>query len=152
MAQTVLKQLRVLSAAHCKRSHRFILSLALLLASHARILEVQIQCLTEKKRKNPTTHSQCAVTACKSFQTLTKETPPNLLGRDTALAIKHPEPRDTMFCWHRWSGMLLKGRPRSFFFLFFLSSASYTGLRISDLYYKHTAISFERNRRCSVFL
>lgn len=148
----MLKRLHVLSAAHCKRSYHFILSLALLLASHARILEVQTPHLRDKKRKNPTTHNQRPVTVCNSFWTLMKETPPNLLGRDTALAIKYPEPRDIMFCWCKRSNLQLKGRPRSFFFLFFLSSASYTGLRISDLYYKHTAISFERNRRCSVFL
>lgn len=32
-----------------------------------------------------------------------------------------------------------------------LSNASCTSLRISGLYYKHTAISFKRNRQCSVF-
>lgn len=61
---------------------------------------------------------------------------------------------DHFFCWHKWSSLPLKGRPRTFFFpfFFFLSNTSYTDLRISGLYYKHAAISFKRNRRCRVFL
>lgn len=107
---------------------------------------------TKRGKKTPPTYNQSLVTVYRSFWTLMKETSPNLLGRDTALTIKYPETRDIRFCWHKWSSLPLKGRPRSFFFLFFLSNASYTSLRISGLYYKHTAVSFERNRRCSVFL
>lgn len=113
--------------------------------------EVQKHLRARKKNKPKNLHKQSPVAVYKSLWTPTKEISSNLLGRDTALSTKDPEQRQIIFCWLKWSSLPLKGRPRTFFFFPFhslLSNASYTSLRISGLYYKHTAISF---KRCSVF-
>lgn len=130
------------------------LPLAFWLDSHAMSGEVQKHLRARKKNKPKNLHKQSPVAVYKSLWTPTKEISSNLLGRDTALSTKDPEQRQIIFCWLKWSSLPLKGRPRTFFFPFhsLLSNASYTSLRISGLYYKHTAISFKRNRGAVFFL